>query len=97
MLDTINFYEALLWLAVGAGFLISLIKRDQRGAKLAAAVTFVAFGFSDFVEMDTGAWWRPWWLFVWKGVCVIVMVVLFVTYCRRQARQRAETKGNSPL
>lgn len=93
MHGTINLYEGILWLAVGAGFVISLVKRDQRGAKIVAACTFVAFGFSDFVEMDTGAWWRPWWLFVWKAVCVILMAALFVAYLRRR-RARQDAKGD---
>jgi len=96
MHGTINLYEGILWLTVGAGFVISLVKRDQRVAKLVAACTFVAFGSSDFVEMATGAWWRPWWLFVWKAACVIMMVGLLVAYLRRQRRARQEAKGDPP-
>jgi hypothetical protein len=30
--------------------------------------------FSDLVEARTGAWWKPWWLFVWKAACVLLML-----------------------
>jgi hypothetical protein len=38
------------------------------------ACVLVAFGFSDVVEIQTGAWWRPWWLLVWKGACLLAML-----------------------
>ncbi len=50
--------------------------------KLFAAVSFILFGLTDFVEMRTGAWWHPWWLLAWKGGCVAVMVGLLLTYRR---------------
>jgi hypothetical protein len=49
-----------------------------------AFIVFVAFGFSDVMEMNTGAWWRPWWLFAWKAACFLAMVWLLVNYRRRR-------------
>ena len=93
---TINLIEGILWLTVSAGFLVALVKRGDRRAKLIAACNFAAFGFSDFVETGTGAWWRPWWLLVWKGVCVMIMLGQFVVYLRRQRAHRRRAEGESP-
>lgn len=91
---TINLVEGVFWIAVGAGFGLSVIDRRRRSAKLIAALNFAAFGVSDFIEMGTGAWWRPWWLLVWKGACVIIMLAQFVAYIRRQRRGRDLTEGD---
>lgn len=93
MHHTANLVEGILWLVVASGFLVSLVRRDQRLAKLIAACNFAAFGLSDFVEMGTGAWWRPWWLLVWKGLCVTLMLLQFVAYVRR-SRTQDRAKGN---
>jgi len=81
---TFNLIEGIFWIAVAGGFLLALIKPTQRRAKLIAAANFIAFGLSDFVEMHTGAWWRPWWLLVWKGICFAVMLALLIAYLRRR-------------
>lgn len=36
-----------------------------------AAVCFVLFAATDVIETQTGAWWKPWWLAVAKGICLI--------------------------
>jgi hypothetical protein len=75
---TANYLEAGLWLAISLiAAVMALRKRGRvRSRCLLLAAAMVAFGFSDIVETTTGAWWRPWWLFVWKAVCVAVFVVL---------------------
>ena len=45
---------------------------------LLLAIILILFGISDFVEMATGAWWRPWWLLIWKGLCLIVGIILVI-------------------
>ena len=86
-----NLIEGILWIVIAGGFLLALIRPAQRPAKLIAAANFIAFGLSDFVEMHTGAWWRPWWLLVWKGICVIAMLGLLIAYLRRR-RSRAANR-----
>lgn len=34
-------------------------------------LSFAVFGVSDLIESETGAWWRPWWLFGMKAACVL--------------------------
>ena len=89
-----NYAEAALLNAIGVAFLVAAAVR--RGVKLdggrvrrrllSAAVTFVAFGWSDVVEAHTGAWWRPWWLLVWKGLCVLALLILTVRHYRHTRR-----------
>ncbi len=71
-----NYGEAALWNLIGVAFLVAALARRAVGGAalrrtlLAAAIAFIAFGWSDVVETRTGAWWRPWWLLLWKGLCV---------------------------
>jgi hypothetical protein len=88
MFENANFIEGCLWIAIGVCFAASMISPKLRGAKLLAAANFVLFGLSDFVEMQTGAWWRPWWLLAWKATCIVVMLYQFVRYARRDPRAR---------
>ena len=79
-----NYFEGVLWLVVAAGVAVALIRPTFRDLKAVAAVNFAAFGISDFVEAQTGAWWRPWWLFTWKALCVLAMLGLLGDYLRRR-------------
>ncbi len=81
---TVNMIEGFVWIAIGVCFLISLLKPAQRRTKIIAAANFIVFGFSDFVEMCTGAWWRPWWLLGWKAACIVVMAIQLVGHIRRR-------------
>ena len=51
-----------------------------RRLALVAGVALVLFGLSDLVEIRTGSWLRPWWLFVWKAVCLGTLVGAYVGY-----------------
>ena len=76
-----NYAEAALWVIIGAGFLASAARaRAARRSKLVTALVFILFGASDVVEANTGAWWDPWWLLVWKGACIATFFALLVQY-----------------
>jgi hypothetical protein len=79
-----NFAEATLWIVISIVLFVKRLKSEPAEAKLQliAAIAFLLFGFSDLVETQTGAWWRPWWLFVWKACCVIVLVGTLVAHLR---------------
>ena len=83
-----NYVEAGVWIVIGliCGVLAGLKTGVVRQRLLCSIPVFIAFGVSDIVEVQTGAWWRPWWLFVWKGSCVLGMVVLLVDYFQRRGR-----------
>lgn len=79
-----NFIEAWYWIAVAAllasGSFIG--KAEFRQLYRAAFISIVLFGCSDFVEMKTGSWYKPWWLLVWKGMCILAFVFIFLWYRR---------------
>ncbi|HNO77135.1 MAG TPA: hypothetical protein PKN33_03660 [Phycisphaerae bacterium] len=78
---TANFVEAGVWIAIGIAFAcFALTKSPFHKRAFAAAIVFVLFGVSDVVETQTGAWWRPWWLLCWKGLCILSMLMLYVRH-----------------
>jgi hypothetical protein len=79
-----NYIEAVIWVCFAIGFAITAAKASGqiRIHRLIATLTFFGFGLSDIVEVQTGAWWRPWWLFCWKASCVLSMMLLFSWYWR---------------
>lgn len=82
-----NHIECGFWCAIGIGFLIAALFPfgSPRRICVAAAVTFIIFGASDWVEAITGAWWRPWWLLAWKAACLLVLLWLLILHSRRRA------------
>ncbi len=70
-----NYIEGVFWTIVGIVLAIAGQRANSayRGLSIAASGTFVVFGLSDFVEAQTGAWWRPLWLLGWKALCLVVL------------------------
>jgi hypothetical protein len=83
-----NYIEAVIWSCFAIGFAMTAAKSlgQIRIHRLIATLTFLLFGLSDIVEVQTGAWWRPWWLFCWKASCVLSMVMLFGWYWRDRGK-----------
>ena len=69
--------------------LIVAAKSSRHVKKIAyvAVPTLFLFGVSDIVEVYTRAWWRPFWLLLWKGLCIIVLVVCVVYYLRETLKR----------
>lgn len=84
-----NAAEAVLWFGIGCGFLFALRRGAYRRLKWIAGLTFIVFGLSDVVEIQTEAWWRPWWLLAWKAGCVGVLLWTGIAY-------RKQSRGSSP-
>ena len=84
MFATANYIEAGFWIVIGLGFCVQAIRLTGRVQNqcIVASIALVLFGLSDVIEVQTGAWWRPWWLFAWKAACVIVLFVLIVIHWR---------------
>ena len=91
-----NLLEAGLWSSIGIGFVIHAIAKRGGATSIVVAITFLAFGGSDVVEAHTGAWWRPWWLLVWKGICLVVFVVLLVWRARLTPRTAHPEASSRP-
>ena len=74
-----NYIEAAVWFL----FALRYALQTQRKAILPllrrwhwiAVVLFIAFGVSDIVEVQTGGWWKPWWLLLWKGFCLVGLAI----------------------
>ncbi len=90
-----NYCEAGLWAAIAVCFLCFALRRPGavRGRLFLVALTFLAFGASDVVEVRTGAWWRPWWLLAWKAACLAVLLWQLVSHLSR--KRRAGPEGSS--
>jgi hypothetical protein len=89
-----NQIEAVLWFVFALGFTwkgLKALQPDRRRLSWLLVVAFALFGLSDIIESTTGAWWRPWWLFVLKAGCVAVFVHGFWAFrgIRNQERTRA--------
>ncbi len=83
-----NAIEAVLWFVVAAILLVARIRRPTSGREYGiAVVALIAFGLSDVVEIQTGAWWRPWWLLVWKSGCLVLLARVAWTW-RNQCRNK---------
>ena len=82
-----NQVESALWLTIAVVMIVRTLRRDHvRLECVVAAVAFTCFGVSDLVEATTGAWWRPWWLLVWKAACVATLLFLLNRYLARRKR-----------
>ncbi len=93
MFFVFNICEGLLWIVIGVGFAVVYSrKREHPGPMLSGCVLFLTFGVSDFVETTTGAWYKPWWMLLWKAANLLGLLVVY-----RLLRIRTATKiGNSP-
>ena len=92
-----NTFEILLWSIAGSGFLLSALLRSgqSRLQCFLAGVAFLLFAVSDWIELETGAWWRPWWLLVWKALCVIALAALYAWHVRVRRQKRLEADSIS--
>ena len=92
MFEIANYIEAALWGAIGLVLLAYATLRASDGRKIAAVAggVFLVFGLSDVVEVHTGAWWRPWWLLLWKAACVLSMIGLMAKHWRNRHRSMSK-------
>lgn len=75
-----NQVEAVLWFLFALGFAWKGCQArhpDRRRLSWILVAAFALFGVSDIIESTTGAWWRPWWLFVLKAGCVALFIYGF--------------------
>ena len=82
-----NAIEAVIWMAGAAWFLFLALRRrtSLKRAFLIFAVTLFVFGISDVIETQTGAWYRPWGLFVLKAICVLFIAGCLAVFFRNRA------------
>lgn len=89
-----NRIEAAFWAGIAIGMVFVAIRRPRvRVDCVIAAVAFALFGVSDVVETTTGAWWRPWWLLLWKSTCVATFLWLLGRHIARRRRAVGRKPG----
>lgn len=93
--QTFNLVEVFLWSTIGIVFLVKSRKAKWRSRTILIGILFIAFGMSDAVELQTGAWWRPWWLFVWNAICVVSLTAFGIRRYKESARVKSETSAES--
>ncbi len=80
-----NYLECAMWCSIGVAFLIrAMMHADHRTPVIITGITFLFFGASDYVEAQTGAWWRPVGLLVWKGLCLLIFLILLIRYAKEK-------------
>lgn len=81
-----NYIESGLWFLIAAVLFVVAFKQGVAGPYFAvcavSCVSFLAFGISDIIEAHTGAWWRPFWLFILKAACVATFIICYMWYQR---------------
>jgi hypothetical protein len=88
-----NYAEACLWAALAVA---AVIKRSGNASWL-LATALLLFGLSDVVETRTGAWYKPWWLFAWKAICVLCILIFGIAaWRRRRGSTGPETRASDP-
>jgi|GEM_PF-1958172 len=70
--DRSNLFEIGLWavLALCVALFGHRTNALPKTGRIILCIALLAFAYSDFVELQTGAWWRPWWLLLLKGTCL---------------------------
>jgi hypothetical protein len=97
--EIVNWGEVILWPAIGVGCLVYGLKKGSGADRILwiLAPTFVLFGISDFIELRTGAWWKPLGLLVLKAACISVFVIAaFQRYRKSLKSEASEGAPESP-
>jgi len=74
-----NYVEAAVWFLFALRYALQAQRKALppllRRWNWIVVGLFILFGFSDGVEVQTGGWWKPWWLLLWKGFCVFGLAI----------------------
>jgi len=78
MIEIFNLCEGIVWicLAVLVYFGPVFEKDGRKHQRLLFSVFLIFFGISDFIEIKTGGWWKPWWLLIWKAACLAGIAII---------------------
>ena len=92
-----NIIEGIFWIVIGVIVFVRTPRgsgpRVQRIARI-AVFALALFGISDFVEAQTGAWYRPLGLLAFKAACVVTLAYCWIWYERNGKRKKkAEADG----
>lgn len=92
-----NQAEGTFWILLGlAMFVVMARRRRDVELRTAAGLLFIAFGLSDFVEIHTGGWYKPWWLLAWKATNLAGLFGVFLGFRHRTAVLESSCAGSIP-
>lgn len=81
----LNLAEGILWISIASVFLFRLRHTQKnRDLSITCVIAFALFGVSDFIEINTRAWYQPASLFILKACCVLTLVTVYIIYGRRR-------------
>ena len=93
-----NLIEMFFWSLLGIILFIRNYGQNSKYKNLSVflSLVFIVFGISDGVEIYTGAWWVPWWLFLWKALCVTIFAIslLYYIYCEYRLKLLSNKNKN---
>jgi hypothetical protein len=94
-----NLIEAGVWFLIAVVLAVHASRRDPRlrPTLFLLAVGLAVFGITDLVEVQTGAWWRPWWLLIWKASCVVTLLTGLLRYYRLLKMLRSDETPHQPV
>lgn len=83
-----NLCEAAVWAAAAAVLFRRSAREPEPMRKLGrrTAAVLAVFSLTDLIEIRTGAWWDPWWLFALKLTCVLSLAAAGMAYRRLRNR-----------
>jgi len=93
----LNSVEAAVWISIGLLLLAGAKKaavNSSRKDVVALSILFVTFGISDVIEVYSSAWWKPWWLLIWKTLNAIGLLSFTAKlYIAERASRHRNEKG----
>ena len=92
-----NWVEVILWPSVGLACLIGTFCKQGKipGQIWLLALAFAVFGLSDYIELQTGAWWKPWWLLAMKVGCTSAFILVGLSHYRSERARLNSEKADS--
>lgn len=83
-----NLFEGFLWVCIAAILAHRTIKQNHHSRLLfGASVSFLLFGVSDFIEMQTRTWHAPPALLTLKIACIVSFVIHLILYYKIKTKQ----------
>jgi hypothetical protein len=82
--DVYNGFEPFIWYALAILLVPAIRKHSPLRERIFLALVVAAFGTSDFYE--TIAWWTPWWLLMWKVICLLVATTMSLRIWKRSKK-----------
>ena len=89
--EVVNWTEVILWPSMGIACLIGSKRKHGHVPRMIwiLAVAFFVFGLSDYIELGTGGWWKPWWLLLMKASCIVVFLIVAIDYNKKNKKPKA--------